>query len=163
MPEMAAAFMDDVNIKGLPTFYETTEDRWYTSAAFTELLPQPHLASCALGVDDLFYEVTAENSGIHCFVHDHVNDMNRIESFNSSKRLEGHSPGGRWTFVFLKWWPLVTNALMGVITLKIKRFRRYWTGQTAPLSWKSVVSWVYAAFSGFGSRTLRNMPGCWLC
>jgi len=30
MPDMAAAFMDDVNIKGPPTHYETTEDGWYT-------------------------------------------------------------------------------------------------------------------------------------
>src|SRR5882724_5881151 len=78
MPNTATAFMDDINIKGLPTHYETTEDGWYTSTAFTEPPQQPCLVPCASGLDSLFYEVTAENSGIHCFVRDHVNDMNRI-------------------------------------------------------------------------------------
>src|SRR5882724_67040 len=78
MPDMAAAFMDDVNIKWPPTCYETTESRWYTSTAFTEPPLQPHPVPCALGQDGLFYEVTAENSGICCFVRDHVNDVNRI-------------------------------------------------------------------------------------
>jgi len=78
MPDMAVAFMDDININGLPTCYETTEDRWYTSTAFTEPLPQLHLVPCASDLDSLFYEVTAENSGIHHFINDHVNNMNRI-------------------------------------------------------------------------------------
>src|SRR5882724_11674018 len=78
MPNTAMAFMDDINIKGLPTCYETSEDGWYTSTTFTEPLLQLHLVPCALGLDGLFYEVTAENSGICCFVCDHVNDVNRI-------------------------------------------------------------------------------------
>src|SRR5882724_2096109 len=40
--------------------------------------PQPHLVLCASGLDSLFYEVTAENSGICHFVHDHISDINRI-------------------------------------------------------------------------------------
>jgi len=36
MPDTVAAFMDDINIKGPPTCYETTEDGWYTSTTFTE-------------------------------------------------------------------------------------------------------------------------------
>jgi len=78
MPDTTAAFMDDINIKGQPTHYETTEDRWYTSTAFSEPPLQPHLVPCASGPDGLFYEVTAENSGIHCFICDHVNNVNRI-------------------------------------------------------------------------------------
>jgi len=78
MPDTVAAFMDDINVKGMPTHYETTEDRWYTSTAFTEPLPQLHLVPCASGPDGLFYEVTAENSGIHHFIQDHINDINRI-------------------------------------------------------------------------------------
>src|SRR5882724_6953712 len=78
MPNTTAAFMDDINIKGPPTCYETTEYRWYTSSAFTEPLPQPHLVPCASGPDGLFYEVTVENSGICHFIHDHINDINRI-------------------------------------------------------------------------------------
>ena len=78
MPDMAAAFMDDVNIKGPPTHYKNTEDGWYTSTAFMEPPPQPHLVLCASGLDSLFYEVTAENSGICHFVHDHISDINRI-------------------------------------------------------------------------------------
>ena len=78
MPDMATAFMDEVNIKGPPTHYETTEDGQYTSTTFTEPPLQSHLVPCALGPDSLFYEVTAENSGICRFICDHVNDMNRI-------------------------------------------------------------------------------------
>src|SRR5882724_3218786 len=92
MPDMAMAFMDDVNIKGPPTHYETTEDRWYTSTAFTEPPPQLHLVPCASGPDGLFYEVTAENSGICHFVHDHANDMNRILQW--SKKAGG--PFSSW-------------------------------------------------------------------
>ena len=36
MPDVAAAFMDDINIKGPPTRYETTQDGWYTSMAFSD-------------------------------------------------------------------------------------------------------------------------------
>jgi len=57
------AFMDDVNIKELPTHYETTEDGWYTSTAFMEPPLQPHPVPCAMGPDSLFCEVTVENSG----------------------------------------------------------------------------------------------------
>ena len=78
IPNMAAAFMDDVNIKGLPTHYETNESGWYKSTTFMEPLPQPHPVPCALGMDSLFYEVTAEIYGICHFVHDHINDINRI-------------------------------------------------------------------------------------
>src|SRR5882724_9256622 len=73
--------------------------------------------------------------------------MTLIGSSKDSKRLEGNSLGGRWTFAFLRWSLSVTNVPMGVITLKIKRFRRYWIGQTVPLSLRSVVSWVYVALS----------------
>ena len=54
MPDMAAAFMDDINIKGPPTYYETPEDGWYTSTAFTEPQPQPHPVPCASGPNGLF-------------------------------------------------------------------------------------------------------------
>ena len=36
MPGVAAAFMDDVNVKGPSTRYKMTEDGWYTSSAFTD-------------------------------------------------------------------------------------------------------------------------------
>ena len=86
MPDMAAAFMDDINIEALPTHYETTEEGWYTSPAFTEPLPQPHPVTCSSGPDSLFYEVTAVNSGIHHFVCDHINDVNRIlQQFKNSR------------------------------------------------------------------------------
>src|SRR5882724_2642874 len=78
MPDMAAAFMDDVNIKGLPTHYKTTIDRWYTSTTFKKPLPQPHPVPCASGPDGLFYEVTVENSGVCHFFCDHINNINRI-------------------------------------------------------------------------------------
>ena len=64
MPGVAAAFMDDVNIKGPPTRYETTEDGWYTSSAFADPPVQSRPVSCTSGPDGLYYEVIAENLGI---------------------------------------------------------------------------------------------------
>src|SRR5882724_156909 len=78
MPDTAVAFMDDINIKGLPTCYETTEGGWYTSTTFMEPLLQPYPVPCASGPDGLFYEVTVENSGIRCFICDLVKIVNRI-------------------------------------------------------------------------------------
>ena len=78
MPVMAAAFMDDINIKGPPTHHETTEYGLYTSTTFTEPPPQPHPVPYAAGLDSLFYEFTVENSGTHHFICDHINNINRI-------------------------------------------------------------------------------------
>ena len=65
VPDMAAAFMDDINIKGPPTRYETTEDRWYTSMAFSDPPDQSHPVICASGMDGQFYEVLGDNLAIH--------------------------------------------------------------------------------------------------
>ena len=35
MPDIAAAFMDDVNVRGPPTQYETNSAGWYISTAFS--------------------------------------------------------------------------------------------------------------------------------
>ena len=56
MPGVAAAFMDDINIKGPSTRYETTEDRWYTSSAFADPPVQSRLVSCASGPDGLWLD-----------------------------------------------------------------------------------------------------------
>jgi len=39
MPNIAAAFMDDVNIRGPPTHYETNSSGWYTSTHLQIWLP----------------------------------------------------------------------------------------------------------------------------
>ncbi len=64
MPHVAAAFMDDVNVKGSPTHYETTQDGWYTSSAFSDPPSQQRPVLCALGPDRLYYEVIVDNPGI---------------------------------------------------------------------------------------------------
>ena len=51
MPNVAAAFMDDVNVKGPPTRYETNKDGWYTSTAFSEPPMQQGPVLCASGLD----------------------------------------------------------------------------------------------------------------
>ena len=78
MPDMAAPFMDDINIKGPPTHYVTTEDGWYTSSAFSDPPNQSRLVICALGPDSWFYEVLGNNLAIHRFVWEHVHDVNRV-------------------------------------------------------------------------------------
>jgi len=42
MPDIAAAFMDNVNVKGPPTCYETDSSGWYVSTPFVDL-PHSHL------------------------------------------------------------------------------------------------------------------------
>ncbi len=74
MPDIAAAFMDDVNVKGPPTRYETTKEGWYTSTAPLQLVP----VQCASGPDSLYYEVIQDNSRIRRFVWEHLNDVNRV-------------------------------------------------------------------------------------
>ena len=78
MPSVAAAFMDNVNVKGPSTQYETTEDGWYTSSAFADPPAQSRSVSCASGPDGLYYKVIVENLGIRRFVWEHVHDVNRV-------------------------------------------------------------------------------------
>ena len=78
MPDVAAAFMDDVNIKGPPTRYETTEDGWYTSTAFSDPPNQDRPVICTPGPDGRFYEVFGENLAIRRFVWEHVHNVNRV-------------------------------------------------------------------------------------
>src|SRR5882724_3700803 len=92
MPDIAAAFMDDVNVRGPTTQYKTNSTGWYISTAFEDpppqsipilcapALDQPHLCSedLHLCLDDQHYEVILENTGICCFVWEHLNDVNRV-------------------------------------------------------------------------------------
>jgi len=92
MPDIAADFMDDVNVRGPPTRYETNRAGWYISTAFSEPLTQSALILCALAPDqpcfssdgqhissyDQNYKVIPENTGIRQFVWEHLNDVNRV-------------------------------------------------------------------------------------
>jgi len=92
MPDIAAAFMDDVNVRGPPTQYETNSAGWYISTAFAEPLTQstpilctlasgqPHFSSDGqhISSDDQHYEVIPENTGIHQFIWEHLNDVNHV-------------------------------------------------------------------------------------
>jgi len=92
MPDIAAAFMDDVNVRGPPTQYKTNSTGWYISTAFVEPLTQSAPVLCALASDqprfssdsqhissdDQHYKVIPENTGIHWFVWEHLNDVNCV-------------------------------------------------------------------------------------
>ena len=64
MPDVAVAFMGDVNVKGPPTRYETNKDRWYTSTAFAKPPTQQSPVLCASGPDSLYYKVIEDNARI---------------------------------------------------------------------------------------------------
>src|SRR5712664_2501877 len=64
MPNIATAFMDNVNVKGPPTRYETDSAGWYVSTAFADLPPQSSPVPCALGSEAQHFEVIPENPGI---------------------------------------------------------------------------------------------------
>jgi len=78
MPDIAAAFMDNVNVRGPQTRYETHSSGWYSSTAFTDLPPQSAPVPCALGLDGNHFEVIPENTGIHWFAWEHLNDVNHV-------------------------------------------------------------------------------------
>jgi len=92
MPDIAAAFMDDVNVRGPPTQYETNSAGWYISTAFANPPPQSTPVLCTpasdqpcfgsdgqhLGSDDQHYKVIPENTGICQFVWEHLNDVNCV-------------------------------------------------------------------------------------
>jgi len=90
MPNIAATFMDDVNVRGPPTWYKTNAAGRCISTAFADHPPQsapilfipapyqPHLDSDNqhLSLDDQHYKVILENTGIHQFIWEHLNDVN---------------------------------------------------------------------------------------
>src|SRR5882724_7837735 len=78
IPNIAAAFMDDVNVRGPPTCYETDSSGWYASTAFTDLPPQSAPVPCALGSDGNHFEVIPENTGICQFAWEHLNNINCV-------------------------------------------------------------------------------------
>ena len=78
IPDIAAAFMDDVNVRGPPTRYKTNSSGWYSSTTFTDLPPQSALVPCALSLDGNNFEVIPENTGIHQFTWEHLNDVNCV-------------------------------------------------------------------------------------
>src|SRR5882672_7427252 len=78
MPDIATAFMDDVNVKGPPTRYETNSLGWYVSTAFADPPPQSSPVPCALSSEDQHFEVISENPGIRRFVWEHLNDVNQV-------------------------------------------------------------------------------------
>ena len=77
MPNIAAAFMDDVNVRGAPTCYETDSLGWYVSIALTDP-PPPQSAPipCTLGSNGQHFEVIPENTGICWIAQEHLNDIN---------------------------------------------------------------------------------------
>src|SRR5882672_10210762 len=78
MPDIATAFIDDINVKGPPTRYETDSLGWYISTAFADLPPQSSSVLCAFGSEDQHSEVILENPGIHRFIWEHLNDVNQV-------------------------------------------------------------------------------------
>ena len=80
MPNIAAAFMDNVNVRGPPTCYETDSSGWYVSTAFTftDSSPQSAPVPCTLGLDSQPFEVIPKNTGIHWFAWEHLNDINCV-------------------------------------------------------------------------------------
>jgi len=85
MPDIAAAFMDDVNVRGPPTQYETRSTGWYISTAFCRhpatvcshyLRPYSRPATPQLGWSTLRgYPQRTLDLSVHL---EHLNDINRV-------------------------------------------------------------------------------------
>ena len=76
MPNIAAAFMDDVNIRGAPTCYETNISGWYASTTFADPPPQSTPVPCTLSSNSQHFEVIPKNSGNCQFTWEHLNNIN---------------------------------------------------------------------------------------
>src|SRR5882724_3195021 len=71
MLDISAAFMDDVNVRGTPNWYETNSAGWYILTAFSDPPPQSTPIPCTLSLDhqhlsldEQHLEVILENTGI---------------------------------------------------------------------------------------------------
>src|SRR5882724_9754076 len=51
MPDISAAFMDNLNVRGPPTQYETNSTGWYISTTFADPPPQSAHVPCAPAPD----------------------------------------------------------------------------------------------------------------
>jgi len=120
MPDIAAVFMDDMNIRGPPTHYKTDSSDWYASTAFSDPHSQSAPVPCALSSDGQNFEAIPENTGIHQFTWEHLNKINRV--LQHVKKVGGTV--GKWTFVYQRLWPLVITALTREVTLRIASFSR---------------------------------------
>src|SRR5882724_8683312 len=78
MSDIAATFMDNMNVKGPPTHYKTDSSVWYASTTFTDLPPQSSLVPCALSSDGNHFEVIPENTGTFWSAWEHLNDINHV-------------------------------------------------------------------------------------
>src|SRR5882724_3299310 len=76
--DIAATFMDDVNIRGPPTCYKTDSSGWYASTTFTDLPPQSAPVPCALGSYGNHFEVITKNTEIPQFTWEHLNNVNHV-------------------------------------------------------------------------------------
>ena len=91
MPNIAAAFMDKVNVRGPPTHYETNSSSWYASTAFADPPSQLTPVPCGLGSDSQHFEVIPENTGICQFTWEHLNYINHV--LQCVKKVGGTFPG----------------------------------------------------------------------
>src|SRR5882724_10140735 len=85
MPNIAPAFMDNSNVRGPPTWYETDSAGWYISTTFADPPPQSTPVPCTptldhphLSLDDQHFEIILENTGIFQFIWEHLNDVNHV-------------------------------------------------------------------------------------
>ena len=70
--------MDNVNVRGPPTRYETDSSGLYVSTTFTDPPPQLAPIPCALGLDGNNFEVIPENTGIRRFTWEHLNNITHV-------------------------------------------------------------------------------------
>ena len=90
--------MDDVNVRGTPTWYEPNSAGWYILTAFADLPPQSTPVPCTpapdhphLSLDDQHFKVIPENTGICQFIWEHLNDINHV--LQHVKKAGGTFPG----------------------------------------------------------------------
>jgi len=139
--DIAAAFMDDVNIRGTQTCYETDSSGWYVPTTFTDLplnwLLYPVPSAWMVNILRLFLRIQGFFGSLGS------TSMISTESPSMSKKRVVPSQVGKWKSAYWKLWLLAIAALTKDVTQRITRFRRVWTGRTAIVSLRFEVSWVW--------------------
>jgi len=161
MPDIAAAFMDNVNVRCPPTQYETTvQDVIYPLTTFADPLPQSTPVPCTpcpkpsklwLRGSTLWGHPRKHRDPL-VYLGSIVNDVNCV--LQDVKK-------SWWNLLRLEKWMFASGVvacgqlwhLWRTLTPRIGKARRFWFGQTAILHWgsrvpvKKLVHWHYSTGS----------------
>jgi len=153
MPDIATAFMDDVNFRGPPlTMRPTVQD-----GISLPCLQTPHPVSSIPCASAQMISIWGHsgNIGIYCFIWEHLNNVNQV--LQCVKKAREPFQVGKWIFASWKLWLSATTALMKDIIQRIRRFRRFWLAGLKYSNWGSRIPRCMQHHTNLGQRLCKKM------